>query len=546
MLHLPNPVPAHTDMKNFPIVWSVLFLLVACNSTETRSSVHKRLAALDSLVNNQPEQVTDCLEKMDVRNYSRADRAYYNLLLTIARDKSYVEFRDDSIISSATDWFRAGKDPLLFARSLIYLGIVRHTLNPMDTLPYLHLKEAEEVMKIHALEDPQLQVLLYGYMGDINLRNRNFSEAEFCFEKGLEAGKKAGNHRNYIGTLINLFYSKILLKKTDEVEEIVLQLNTLDSIPDELTPYIKKVNAYYYQTGHTLNEAIAHTLNDSLKGMYETDKPRILFDISQFYMKLNRIDSAVVYGKACLDAIVDSMNLDNYMYYKHLAYLYTLTGEYKESSENYKKALEAFHTYHTVVNEERILELEKKYNVAAVQQALLQEKLKKRAFIMCSIILLALVIISICGLRYWKHTAVQNKQLESIKQQKIDQLRFFVNAFNNTAGIIPGFIEEIYLLAHKSRASCPELYENLIKSVSHVNREYHRSFTAITRDGLFPDVFNTETLPAQLSDREKIIYVLSESGFTNVLIAGLLNVSTDNIRSSKSKINRKLEENNKI
>ena len=107
--------------------------------------------------------------------------------------------------------------------------------------------------------------------------------------------------------------------------------------------------------------------------MHDTDKPRILFDISQFYMKLNRIDSAVVYGKACLDAIVDSMNLDNYRYYKHLAYLYTLTGEYKESSDNYKKALEAFQTYHTVVNEKRILELEKKYNIAEVQQQLLKE-----------------------------------------------------------------------------------------------------------------------------------------------------------------------------
>ncbi|MDD4500849.1 MAG: hypothetical protein PHP15_10710, partial [Bacteroidales bacterium] len=93
-------------MRNFPIVWPFVFLLVACNSTE--SSMHEQLASLDSLVLSQPEQVTERLEKMDVVNYSPADRAYYNLLLTIAWDQSDVEIHDDSIILSATDWYRTG------------------------------------------------------------------------------------------------------------------------------------------------------------------------------------------------------------------------------------------------------------------------------------------------------------------------------------------------------------------------------------------------------------------------------------------------------
>ncbi|HNY23773.1 MAG TPA: hypothetical protein PKM89_03310, partial [Bacteroidales bacterium] len=227
-------------MRNFPIVWPVVFLMVACNSTG--SSMHEQLASLDSLVLSQPEQVTERLEKMDVVNYSPADRAYYNLLLTIAWDQSDVEIHDDSIILSATDWYRTGKDPALFARSLIYLGIVRYALNPMDTLPYIHLREAEQVMKTHAIEDPQLQVLLFGYLGDISMRNLNYDVADKYFEKELSVCKKTKNHRNYIGTLINLFYSKVLLKRTDEAEEIVMQLNTQDSIPDELVPYIKKVN----------------------------------------------------------------------------------------------------------------------------------------------------------------------------------------------------------------------------------------------------------------------------------------------------------------
>ncbi|MDY0388432.1 MAG: LuxR C-terminal-related transcriptional regulator [Bacteroidales bacterium] len=533
-------------MRKFLWILLGLLLLVSCNTAIRQHAMQARLANLDSLVNHVPRVVLDSLEQMDVSGCPGEVQSYYNLLLTIARDKSYVDFTDDSIISLAAEWYRNGKDPENLARSLIYLGIVRYGLNPMDTLPYLHLKEAEDVMKVHALEDPQLQVLLYGYLGDINLRNRNYPESEVCYEKGLEAGKKAGNHRNYVLAYINLFYAKIYVGKTEEAENIVLQINAMDSIPDELIPSVKKVNAFFYQTGPTFKEAIIHSVNDSLKGMYDTDKPGVLFNISQFYMKLNRLDSAVIYGEACLNAIVDSINLDNYLYYKHLANLYALTGEYKESSKNYKKALESFNTYHTVVNEKRILELEKKYNIAAAQQALLKEKLKQRAYIIFSVILLAIVIVSIIGLFYWKHTAVQSKQLEIVKQQKIDQLNFFLGVFNNTAGIFPVLLEEIYRLAHKSRQSCPEMYNDLIACLYKVKKDYKSSFSATTQQDFLKEIFNSEGLQIQVSDREKIIYALSESGFTNELIAGLLNVSEDNIRSSVSKIKRKMGANSRV
>jgi len=94
-----------------------------------------RLANLDSLLNRMPRVVLDSLEQMDVSEHPGEVGSYYNLLLTIARDKAYVDFTDDSIISLAADWYRKDSDPEKFARSLIYLGIVRYALNPMDTLP---------------------------------------------------------------------------------------------------------------------------------------------------------------------------------------------------------------------------------------------------------------------------------------------------------------------------------------------------------------------------------------------------------------------------
>jgi hypothetical protein len=161
-------------MRKSRLILLGLLLLVSCNTAIRQHAMQARLANLDSLVNHVPRVVLDSLEQMDVSECPGEVQSYYNLLLTIARDKSYVDFTDDSIISLAAEWYRNGKDPEKLARSLIYLGIVRYGLNPIDTLPYVHLREAEQVIKTHAIENQTLQVLLYGYLGDINLRNRNY------------------------------------------------------------------------------------------------------------------------------------------------------------------------------------------------------------------------------------------------------------------------------------------------------------------------------------------------------------------------------------
>ncbi|HRW95798.1 MAG TPA: hypothetical protein P5167_08125, partial [Bacteroidales bacterium] len=113
-------------MRNFRFLILGLVLLVSCNTAVRQNAMQKRLANLDSLLNQMPQVVLDSLEQMDISDYPEFDQAYYNLLLTIARDKTYVEFRDDSIISLAADWYRKCSDPEKLARSLIYLGIVRY------------------------------------------------------------------------------------------------------------------------------------------------------------------------------------------------------------------------------------------------------------------------------------------------------------------------------------------------------------------------------------------------------------------------------------
>ncbi|MDD4486861.1 MAG: hypothetical protein PHG62_09080, partial [Proteiniphilum sp.] len=98
-------------MRNSRLILLGLLLLVSCNTALRQNAMQIRLAHLDSLLNQMPRVVLDSLEQMEISDYPEFNQAYYNLLLTIARDKAYADFTDDSIISLAADWYRNGKDP---------------------------------------------------------------------------------------------------------------------------------------------------------------------------------------------------------------------------------------------------------------------------------------------------------------------------------------------------------------------------------------------------------------------------------------------------
>ena len=455
------------SMKHFWIFFPVLFLLTACHTAEKSSLVYKQLVALDSLLAWQPQAVLDSLNNMDIHDFPEAEEAYYNLLLTIAMDKSYYEFRDDRVISQAVAWYQQGKDPANYARSLLYKGIVLYSLNPIDTLAFIHFKEAEHVMKANKMENPSFFVLLYGYLGDINQRNKNYEVADEYYQKGLETSRKAGNYDNYVLSLVSLFYSKITLGEKEEAQKILKEINELDNVP--VNQWLSPNNIYvvFSQTGNTFRDVINGTLNDSLKWIAPKD-------------------------------------------------------------------------YHAYMNDKRVLELEKKYNVAEVNQKLLEEKLTKRVYLLLCVLLLALVIISFILVYHWKRLTKENKLLLEERQRNIRQLKFFVSGFNSTMGILPEFIAESNHISHKSRVLFPELYDNLQDRIDNVNSQYNRAFSEITKSLEFNEIFSIGEVSPRLSDREKIIYVLSKSGFSNELIAGIINASVNNIRSSKCKIRTKL------
>ncbi len=95
-------------------------LLAACT---VKTGYNKVLIEADSLMQPHPDSALHLLQGISTNSLkTKADRAYYALLLTQARDKNYVVQTDDSLIRTAVQYYNTYKDAPLQARAYYYWG----------------------------------------------------------------------------------------------------------------------------------------------------------------------------------------------------------------------------------------------------------------------------------------------------------------------------------------------------------------------------------------------------------------------------------------
>lgn len=114
--------------KAITVFISILtILLAACTNKTDHNTI---LVRADSLMATHPDSVLNilkCMPKDSLR--TKADRAYYALLLTQAQDKNYIIQTDDSLIQTAVQYYDTHKDPSQQARAYFYWGNIYRDKN---------------------------------------------------------------------------------------------------------------------------------------------------------------------------------------------------------------------------------------------------------------------------------------------------------------------------------------------------------------------------------------------------------------------------------
>lgn len=107
-----------------PLIY-ILILVTLLTACTARTVYNKQLVQADSLMEQYPDSALHLLENIPSDTLkTKADSAYYALLLTQARDKNYIVQMDDSLIWTAVCYFDSVGDLNKQARAYYHWGSV--------------------------------------------------------------------------------------------------------------------------------------------------------------------------------------------------------------------------------------------------------------------------------------------------------------------------------------------------------------------------------------------------------------------------------------
>ena len=116
---------------------AILFALIGLSLSSCYfSGGNNRLTVLqrvDSLMVNHPDSALSLLESIDnTDTLLRADRAYYALLLTQAKDKNYIKHTTDSVMHKVVDYYDSGNNDVLRMKAHYYLARVYQDMDSVS------------------------------------------------------------------------------------------------------------------------------------------------------------------------------------------------------------------------------------------------------------------------------------------------------------------------------------------------------------------------------------------------------------------------------
>ena len=131
------------------------------------------------------------------------------------------------------------------------------------------------------------------------------------------------------------------------------------------------------------------------------------------------------------------------------------------------------------------------------------------------------------------------KQATLVKELK--QSKGMIDVVSLSLGILPNFIEKINILSSKIFSSNPVLYDEIQTEINSAKLQSRKRLLDLINSDAFiatnPLIKHLENL----SNQEKMIFLLLKQKYSTKYIAGILNITQSSIRASKVKIKAKIE-----
>lgn len=538
-------------MKHGLLAFSFLIIVVSCNSYSNEETNMKQiLEDVNKYIYNKSDIAISKLSTIDSENLSQKNKAFYNLIYSIAIQEYYGSFDNDSIISYSLNWYKYRKDWINYCRSSLYKGIALFNISKFNSDAYFYVKQAENLYINHNLKDNILESKIYLYLGKLSRSKQDYfkSEKYLLISREMCVRLKRINDEHIVR--LELFWTYLAQRKFKDALENIIGFEEASDLTPEMQYSLFNAIAGYYSAKNEYSMSAEYTKKIVLL-MNEKpiliDKPKLYHTLSSYYKRSNSLDSSLRYSILAVKSISDSLSTENHLYYKYLADIYALRGNYIEAYENYKNAYRNYILAYSNIAVSRELEIEDKFDTSLLETQLLTNVQHKNIFIVLSMTLFCLSTIVISNLiqKYFRSRKVicaieiqrDNQNQELKKYRLINELLLI------PAELLVEFSEDIYNQACKNRKASPELFEAVNKSIDNIKSKTKSMYSVIANDdSLYKDNPNLKDIP-EFSDLEKLIFTLKVYGYSSQEIARFLCSSPPRIRAINAKLKEKVSNN---
>lgn len=513
----------------------------------------EQLTQWDKALENNPETIGDSLATLNVAKLNKAEKAYYYLLEAAVADKNLKQLKNDSTLLISERYYNSKKDYYALARTQYYLP--KYQKEPQKI--YELLKTAEINFEKSPKDDYHILGLIYYWLGQIQYRQYNTSEAELYYKKSNQIYSEVKDSLYMIYSLRQLGRIYSNQKSFDLAKKNFAEaLNILDNIDDVNSTQITQLYASIL-----INQSLLFQKTGDLDSAFVISKKcisiiekRNIPIKSSFYfifikiLKLKgEIDSCKYYGIKMKNAAFKENNLFN------LVNCYKTLSQIEEEQKNYQKACEFNSKYNELKDElnskherEILKELEQKYALAEKEKENLKDRNKSLWYFTISLTIA--LTASIVALYFsWIHRKLKVKNAHLSEEIAKTQWGFALSkeliADNSSA------YEKLELLLTKNIKLIPnKVYYEFENSLKAQKEEYsQRLFSALTNiDNNFIEKLQRK-FPELNIDEVMLAYMLRHEWDIND-IAQVFRISFEAFKKRKYRLKVKIlgTDNNKI
>ncbi|MBR6932969.1 MAG: hypothetical protein IKH49_06675 [Bacteroidales bacterium] len=430
-------------MKRIFLILVFSFSFTTCNTFRVRHTLND----VESYLQARPDSAWAVLDGMDRSTLTTGDlRAHHALLYSLAADKTYRVFTDDSIACVATDYYGTHGSRRHRMLAWYSLGIVQKNASD-DQRAILSFAQAKEDAK--SLEDHHYLGLIYSNMAELFSRVYDHGRAYQLKEQSIAHHKMTRDSIYVLYGQVELASYLYYLKRYDDAVAL------LDSLYGE-TRHIPTLNAWI-----KLQQARIISVHEPVN----PDRARASYNAA---ILLDAPLSSLDYGNlSFLYALEGEKDSSDYYLEKSRSMIGSETDSMKWVYDRYRQE-NAFHDYELALSDYRgVMDYQDSLLYILVSQSVLhalhddqQSRLKAQRLEIKNqrLAILAITVLLCLASAYFRMRVKKKERMLKTAMEQVSEMQDCVDSLKDGRGQLLGILKEQYMDKIRSLKSLSSYY----------------------------------------------------------------------------------------